>query len=58
MAKYKGNEIKYLKKILSGQDWSGTSGGVNNALEKLFSKNLNQNIQSGLIQVLALFMLH
>lgn len=43
MEKYSGNELNYLKEILSNQEWSGTSGGVNKDLESLFSKKLNSS---------------
>jgi len=41
MDKYSGNELNYLKKILSNEEWSGTSGGVNKELESLFSNKLS-----------------
>ena len=39
-SKYLGNEIKYLKKVLNSESWSGTSGSWNQTLEKEFAKML------------------
>jgi len=36
--KYKGNELKYLEKVLNSKQWSGTSGNWNNKLETEFAK--------------------
>ena len=36
--KYKGNELKYLEKVLNSKNWSATSGSWNNKLEKEFAK--------------------
>jgi len=38
--KYLGNELKYLKMVLSSDSWSGTSGNWNQTLESAFSKKL------------------
>ena len=38
--KYLGNEFKYVKKVLNSENWSGTSGSWNQALEKSFAKKI------------------
>lgn len=47
MNKYRGNELKYVQKVLDGEDWSGTSGGVNKSLETLFSKKMQSRYSVG-----------
>ncbi|MGZ3661391.1 MAG: DegT/DnrJ/EryC1/StrS family aminotransferase, partial [Bdellovibrionota bacterium] len=36
--KYLGNELEYLKKVLSSESWSATGGSWNQALEQAFAK--------------------
>lgn len=38
--KYKGNELKYLEKVLNSENWSGLSGSWNNKLEQEFAKKI------------------
>jgi len=37
-SKYLGNELKYIKKVLSSENWSATGGNWNQTLEKTFAK--------------------
>jgi perosamine synthetase len=39
-SKYLGNEIKYVKKVLNSENWSGTSGNWNQTLERAFAKKI------------------
>ncbi len=41
-SKYLGNELKYLKKVLSSENWSATSGNWNQALERAFAKKFGR----------------
>lgn len=41
--KYLGNELEYLKKVLEGEAWSGTSGSWVNNLEREFAKKFENN---------------
>ena len=38
--KYKGNELKYLEKVLQSEEWSSTCGSWNKILEKKFSQKI------------------
>ena len=35
ITKYSGNELNYIQRVLSSDEWSGTSGSANNELESL-----------------------
>lgn len=37
-SKYLGNELEYIKKVLSSENWSATGGNWNQTLEKTFAK--------------------
>jgi len=37
-SKYLGNELEYLKKVLSSENWTSTSGNWNQTLENEFAK--------------------
>jgi len=37
-SKYLGNELKYVKMVLDSENWAGTSGNWNQALEKKFAE--------------------
>jgi len=39
-SKYLGNEIKYVRKVLNSENWSGTSGNWNQTLERAFAKKI------------------
>ena len=38
--KYLGNELAYIKKVLSSDSWSGTGGSWNQTLERTFAKKI------------------
>ena len=38
--KFKGNEIKYLKKVIKGETWSSLSGSWVGKAEQLFAKKV------------------
>jgi len=38
-SKYLGNELEYIKKVLSSENWSATGGNCNTPLKKTFAKN-------------------
>jgi perosamine synthetase len=39
-SKYLGNELSYLKKVLSSETWSATSGNWNQTLERAFAQKI------------------
>ena len=39
--KFKGNEIKYLKKVIKGETWSSLSGSWVGKAEQLFAKKVS-----------------
>ena len=42
-SKYKGNELKYLRKVLRAESWSATGGSWNQQLEKDFATKFNSS---------------
>ena len=41
ISKYKGNELKYLKKVLKSDTWGSTEGSVTNLFEKKFAERFD-----------------